>query len=290
MEYRFSTREKNGSICLILSYKVNRKWRQKSRQGFKTKKEARAAQDDLLDAARKDAESGASPELAGITLRDFTEKIFLRDKKNSIEYGTAVLYRQSIDRVPSIADKPLHDITEGEVINAYNALAGKLEISTRNQTLAKVKTIFSYAVRTYHIRLDNPVLAVAIEKDKREKKIKAFTKEEADQLVESIENPTLRLAVLISLNTGMRFAEVAGLTWADIDFFKKPQRLPHTAPYSPAGCRTAGVEAEQSPLYRREDSSGARAEKALPKSGDFKIQARHAHAFPAPYLRDPPPF
>lgn len=50
MEYRFSTREKNGSICLILSYKVNRKWRQKSRQGFKTKKEARAAQDDLLDA------------------------------------------------------------------------------------------------------------------------------------------------------------------------------------------------------------------------------------------------
>lgn len=123
--------------------------------------------------------------------------------------------------MPSIADKPLHDITEGEVINAYNALAGKLEISTRNQTLAKVKTIFSYAVRTYHIRLDNPVLAVAIEKDKREKKIKAFTKEEADQLVESIENPTLRLAVLISLNTGMRFAEVAGLTWADIDFFKR---------------------------------------------------------------------
>lgn len=221
MEYHFSTREKNGGICLILSYKVNRKWRQKSRQGFKTKKEARAAQDDLLDAARKDAESGASPELAGITLRDFTEKIFLRDKKNSIEYGTAVLYRQSIARVPSIADKPLHDITEGEVINAYNMLAGKLEISTRNQTLAKVKTIFSYAVRTYHIRLDNPVLAVAIDKDKREKKIKAFTKEEADQLVESIENPTLRLAVLISLNTGMRFAEVAGLTWADIDFFKR---------------------------------------------------------------------
>ena len=49
MEYHFSTREKNGSICLILSYKVNRKWRQKSRQGFKTKKEARAAQDDLLE-------------------------------------------------------------------------------------------------------------------------------------------------------------------------------------------------------------------------------------------------
>lgn len=221
MEYHFSTREKNGGICLILSYKVNRKWRQKSRQGFKTKKEARAAQDDLLEAARKDAESGASPELAGITLRDFTEKIFLRDKKNSIEYGTTQFYIRAVRKFSSLLEKPVRDITEAEVVNAYNALSGSLLTSTMNSYLAVLQSVFNYAIHPYHLRKDNPAAGVIRKKDKREKKIKAFTKEEATRLVESIRNPSIRLCVLIALNTGMRFSEIGGLTWKDIDFFNR---------------------------------------------------------------------
>ena len=49
----FSYREKNGSVCLILSYKVGSRWRQKTRQGFKTQREARQHQDELLEAPRK---------------------------------------------------------------------------------------------------------------------------------------------------------------------------------------------------------------------------------------------
>lgn len=55
MEYSFSTREKNGGICLILSYKVNSKWKQKTKQGFKTLREAKQYQDKLLAAAKEDA-------------------------------------------------------------------------------------------------------------------------------------------------------------------------------------------------------------------------------------------
>ena len=66
---------------------------------------------------------------------------------------------------------------------------------------------------------------------------------------------------------------------------KEPQQLPNITPYRPAGCRTSEVESEQSPLYRRENSPGARAEEALPQSGNFKIQARDAHAFPPAHIR-----
>lgn len=48
MEYSFSYREKNGSVCLILSYKVGKRWKQKTKQGFKTQREARKYQDTLL--------------------------------------------------------------------------------------------------------------------------------------------------------------------------------------------------------------------------------------------------
>lgn len=221
MEYRFSTREKNGSICLILSYKVNRKWRQKSRQGFKTKKEARSAQDDLLDAARKDAESGASPELADISLGDFAFNVMMRDKKHSLEYGTAQFYKRAIRRFSSILDKPVRDITEAEIVNAYNALDGQMVVTTMNSYLTVLQSVFNYAMHPYSLRKDNPAMGVIRKRDKRERKIKAFTKSEADGLVKSIQNPSIRLCVLIALNTGMRFSEIGGLTWKDIDFFNR---------------------------------------------------------------------
>ena len=84
MEYSFSTREKNGGICLILSYKVNSKWKQKTRQGFKTLREAKQYQDKLLAAAKEDAACGADPELADITFKSFTQNIYLRDKGSSL--------------------------------------------------------------------------------------------------------------------------------------------------------------------------------------------------------------
>lgn len=219
MEYHFSTREKNGSICLILSYKINRKWRQKTRQGFKTKREARAAQDELLKAAQREAKSGTNPELANITLADFAHHIFLRDKRNTIEYGTVHNYLRALKHFDAPAGKPIKDITEGDIINAYNAMDGTLSVATANQMLSKITAVLNYAVRPYKIRPDNPALMVKKKRDKRPRKVKAFTREEAETLINSMNKPLYKIAVLIALNTGMRISEIAGLTWEDVDFF-----------------------------------------------------------------------
>ena len=55
MEYTFSTRMKNGSVCLILAYKIGKKWKQKTKQGFRTQREARAYQTELLRQAESRA-------------------------------------------------------------------------------------------------------------------------------------------------------------------------------------------------------------------------------------------
>ena len=96
MEYSFSTREKNGGICLILSYKVNSKWKQKTKQGFKTLREAKQYQDKLLAAAKEDAVTNCDPELSNITLHDFTEKNL--SQRSSSKYrvsDTSQLYQCS---------------------------------------------------------------------------------------------------------------------------------------------------------------------------------------------------
>lgn len=221
MEYHFSTREKNGSICLILSYKVNLKWRQKTRQGFKTKREARAAQDELLEAAKQEAACGVNPELADITLENFIKHILFRDKRSSLEYGTKRNYLYALRRFNSIAKKPIRDITEGDIINAYNALEERIAIATANQSLAEISAALNYAIRPYKIRPDNPALAVEKKRDKRPRRVKAFTKAEAAELVAAMHKPIHRIAILVALNTGMRFSEISGLTWDDVDFFNQ---------------------------------------------------------------------
>ena len=98
MEYRFSTREKDGSVCLILAYKVGKKWHQKTKQGFRNMKEARKYQDELLAAAKKEARLTLDPALKNITLSEFLP-IFLRDRKEELTYTTRVSYQNCLKRL-----------------------------------------------------------------------------------------------------------------------------------------------------------------------------------------------
>lgn len=87
MEYTFSYREKNGGVCLILSYKVGTKWRQKTKQGFKNQREARRYQDELLAQVKEQTGLTDDVSLKDISLRAFY-RIFYRDKKELLSANT----------------------------------------------------------------------------------------------------------------------------------------------------------------------------------------------------------
>lgn len=87
MEYTFSYREKNGNVCLILSYKVGTKWRQKTKQGFKNQREARRYQDELLAQVKEQTGLTDDVSLKDISLRAFY-RIFYRDKKELLSANT----------------------------------------------------------------------------------------------------------------------------------------------------------------------------------------------------------
>jgi integrase len=64
--------------------------------------------------------------------------------------------------------------------------------------------------------------------EESKEKVRFLTAEEAKALLD-ISTPTVRLAVLIGLNTGLRKANVLGLTWKEIDLKKRLITLPGTA-------------------------------------------------------------
>lgn len=220
MEYSFSFRERNGSICLVLSYKIGNRWKQKTKQGFKTQREAKKHQDELLRLARKEVGFDLDPTLRGITLRKFWA-IYERDKSQELTFSTLWTYKAGLENFTSILDIPLVKLSTAAIVNAFQQIG--LSTATKNLSLAALKTILEHAVKIYKIIPSNPARPVSRIRFKEKKPLRALSRKELHQLIERVKDyrADVYLLILIAATTGMRCGEALGLTWDNIDFNKQ---------------------------------------------------------------------
>lgn len=216
MDYHFSYRTKNGSVCLILSYKIGKKWRQKTRQGFKTQREARQHQDELLEEVRKLEGLTTDLTLQGITLRQFWA-LFARDKKRSLSWSTLRSYQQGLALFSSLLDTPVRELTTAAIVNAIQM--PDRAPATLNLALAALKTVLEHARTVYKLISVNPARDVKSLKAKDKQPIRAFTRQEVEQLLAQLKpRPYSWLLCFLAVRTGMRRGEILGLTWDDVDW------------------------------------------------------------------------
>ena len=84
-----------------------------------------------------------------------------------------------------------------------------------------LKTILSYAVKPYNIIAVNPLIDIKINKQRIKKDLRVCTDQEIDFLLRSL-NPdylTYYVQCAIGAYAGLRYGEVTGLAWPDIDLF-----------------------------------------------------------------------
>lgn len=101
--------------------------------------------------------------------------------------------------------------------------------------------IFSYAKRQKLIA-ENPM--DSIKSPKKEKKpVDAFSKEQAQQFLEALENaePDFRCMMLLLLTTGLRRGELCGLQWRDFDFEEGTVTVNRNVSYTPGAGITVGT-------------------------------------------------
>lgn len=217
INHNFTYRQKDKGWQVILSYKDGDKWRQKSKQGLKTKQQAKAAGDKLLSELQRTFVP-SSNELAGTTLREFVP-IVIKDKK------LAPATKYAYGRVPvfftDIADKVVSQITTSDIIRVVATKKGVMRDSTIQHRLAMLNAVFVHAINVYGIATRNPVQAVPRAKRIKRPSIKAISYNDFKRLMESRGGKNLeryKLCCQIAYYTGMRFGEMAALTWDDISF------------------------------------------------------------------------
>lgn len=219
MEYRFSYREKNGSICLILSYKIGRRWKQKTKQGFKTQREARRYQDELLEQVKETAGLTDDIRMKDISLRDFFP-IFERDKKSILAFNTLLNYKNAVSRMGTAADIPIRELSSADIANALLRL--HVKASTRGGFLCNISSVLEHARKMYKIINTNPARGIQLPKDKTPAVLRAFSRAELAQLLKILEPwPLGRLVVILAANTGMRYGEISGLPWNAVDWMHR---------------------------------------------------------------------
>lgn len=217
MDYNITYRQKDKGIQFIISYKDNNgKWKQKSKQGFKTKKDAKKVAEDFLDKLKEDISLNVPQEFDGVTFREFGIE-YLNHTKVYRSYKTIQSTQTVLNKFSNLNEIELSKITTLDIQKTVDSLTKEgLNPNTIKYYLKKLTIIFNAAKNQYNIINTIPTKNIKITKSKEVIK-KALTTKEVDQLLTSLHNSEYYLLVFIAVNTGMRIGEILGLTWKDIN-------------------------------------------------------------------------
>lgn len=225
MQYNITYRKKDGGWQYIISYKdQSGKWRQRSKQGFKTRALAKVAAEKRLDGMREQfkMQQETLPEYRDLTFKEFLT-IYEKHKKVNDAYSTAETLKAAMLHFSSLDNLYLPDIMTYHIQECIDIMVVKgLAVSSIKLYTGIVRAFFNFVISQYKVIKDNPVRGVRFPKNISintdvSDEIDALSIAESENLLSKITNPRYYLASLLALKCGLRAGEIAGLTWDRVD-------------------------------------------------------------------------
>ncbi len=222
MEYNITYRQKDKGWQFIISYKEHGKWKQKSKQGFSTKKEAKPFAEKALKELKKAYKTESTilnESYDSITFKELTIN-FIEHSKLYKEYNTVRSYKNYANAFKALNDVKVIDINRTTIQKVVDSLVTtKLSSTTIKEYLKRSTLFFKYYIENYDPNYTNPINNIALPKIEKKTVKKALTKQELDLLLNELKliNYDFYIISLLAATCGLRAGEILGLTWNDID-------------------------------------------------------------------------
>lgn len=212
-----AARKRNGragwEFVFDLPAGPNGERKQRRRAGFKTKKEAEAAERD----ERALIDKGIVISGGDLTVGDYLAQ-WLAHKRSSVEYATYTGYEGFVrlHLTPALGRIQLRKLRPLEVQAAYRRITDKGLASTAQHSHIVLKLALRQAVQ-WQLIPTNPVEAVEAPKAMREAGLQLPSVEQLTQLLDAADEtshgPLFRLVAM----TGLRRGEALGLHWYNVN-------------------------------------------------------------------------
>lgn len=234
-------KHKNGTWEYRIRYKdpITQKYKETSKRGFKTKKEAQLA------AAQAEMEIdqlgfvGNGNELFKTYIYEWLET-YKKPKVKPITYSVQER-NVRLNILPRWGNYKLKQITRVEYQKWLNELIEKYSEGTVRRIHSIMNSALFDAVHEFRILRENPISKITIPKKDGDKKVNYFTKEQLEKFLEEVRKPvknrkykhSIQYEVLFTLmaRTGIRIGEALALTWDDIDLKNKTITINKTLVY-----------------------------------------------------------
>jgi integrase len=221
-------RKRGEKWCFVVELprdEVTGKRRQKWFSGFNSKKEAQQA---LIEKLRE-IQTGLLVDTNDMTVAEYMNYWLENYAKVSCRHTTYSVYTQRTTRyvLPAIGRIKLKDL---KTIHLQKMYADLLKNGAKYRSGGISPMTIRHVHGMMHKALENAVrwqivprnVAQLVELPRVEKKeTVVLTKEQVQQLVEAAKGHELYIPILLAVTTGMRYAEIFGLAWKDIDFEKR---------------------------------------------------------------------
>ncbi len=201
------------------------KRKQKSKSGFKTKKQAQAALAELVN----NVEKGAHIEPSKTKFKDFAIDYLNKNYKNRVKASTfdrvnSIILKQII---PWFGNIELKNIDQFTIHDFYNE---KIKEGFSSSYIQRMHEMIRMLVKVaYKWDLISKDISSMIEPPKlKRKEMNVWTVDQVRAFLKHTKHSRYHPVFFLAAYTGMRKGEILGLSWDDIDFESKTLRIKKT--------------------------------------------------------------
>lgn len=190
------------------------KRRQKTKGGFKTKKDAQEALNNFIYELNHETYIENNKVTVGEYLSDWLIK-----RKNEIRPTTYQSYENHINFYinPELGNIQLQILQSNQVQKFIDFLLEKYKPTTVQGTIKVLKKALNDAEISGLIK-KNPIKHMKLPQNNEQSNFRTWSVEESNRFLIHSKNSRINIAYILAIYTGMRKGEVLGLRWRDVDF------------------------------------------------------------------------